>query len=279
MYRRDFVCKGLIVAMGSFFPPFHITGIRNNSHIATPPDRPSTAFRMLCSTLTKFAIQALSYSYIGGSVGKLAAEAAIVLYNSIVAEGEASQKDSKVDRLIGMYYRSGKKWLEEANEQTAISIKQKYIEHALEAFVNASVVDAPINAARAEAYVGTCHGLLGRPDRSNFEKAYSGFLEVEKGLVKAAEQKAIGPNCASIPFLFPQSRTQAIDQLINSSSWASIFGLNDQIQELYDQMAPLAILLATRQSKHAGLRSTESFSLHKFWDIYVSRYEKTCGWK
>jgi hypothetical protein len=215
-------------------------------------DKPDIAFGGLCSTLTRLAIQGVAYAMgaaVGGPVGgELARQVSAHLYNSVAADEQAVTVDNKLDRLIGLHYRAGKKWLEEANNQTRLLVKQQYIEHALEAFINASVIEAPANAARAEAYVGTCHGLLGRPDLKNFETAYPAFLRAESQLLDATRPSVALRGCWQVDIL---SRKQFIYTLVQLGKMPPK-PTNEQVTELYRQIAGLVSLLTARKSKLAN---------------------------
>jgi hypothetical protein len=196
----------------------------------------------------------------------------LLLYDAIAAEERAASLDNKLDRLIGMHYRAGKKWLEEASNQEALSIKQQYIERALEAFVNASVIEAPMNAARAEGYVGTCHGLLGRPDLRNFENSYSAFLAIEHTYLQGRFRTIV--DCLDV---YGNSKKQYVNQMQLLGRIPTRTPNNRQITELYGQIHPLAALLASRRSQHAEMRPPDSFTLDGFWQRYAGELENYCG--
>lgn len=93
------------------------------------------------------------------------------LFDLIIAE--QNNIDTKVKKLIEEPLKSGCDYLKDASEVSE-GRREEWLKLALEKFTTASNIEASLDSARAQFYVGVCYDLLNEPQLAInwYEKAY-----------------------------------------------------------------------------------------------------------
>lgn len=233
-------------------------------------------FGTLCGNIAKVSSRGIGFA-VGGPAGAFVAGLVVdSLVDAAESEQELAAIEAKIDRLIGMHYRAGHKWLLEARNQRILSVKQQYIQNAMGAFVNAvSIADLPLNAARAETYIGVCHGLLNRPDLPNYEAAYKLCLRIEDDAVTPK----MGIVCFARGYETKMYTRRGIVEATTRALMASDssgYGIIRTPTELYEQLGPIAELLRARKSSLLNLRPAYTYDRNGFSNLFVDYVERTC---